>query len=762
MNQLYILWQLIFPYLKIGSTQNFEKRVSNYITCSPHFDNSSHKIWVFDIIKSNYNCYQLDFIINKLSSMYSYPFKKYDSTGGTEFYHMDEHTKLIDFLSKLNIKFTFKQIDVNELRNKVKQYSKKESIECELEDDEMLHSITDLQLGEIENILKLGDGFSLKPYQIIIRNKVNECIQRLNHIIVSPTGTGKTVIFNTIICDDIYKNKKHVIIVTKKKEILYQIPKRTENYIRLFYKNKIIKKIKCSINNLLDACSTQDFNEEIEEPCIFIVNWDKFTSSNKTDYKMINWKKFSLMIIDESHWCGSNEIHKMMTWIKANTDLNYLGFSATPIRFNQENQAKTLEVFGTGNEYNIMAEYSYYSALINKDICPIKYIPIEISISDLIEGKIEDEGDAEDNEITNKNTPCKILSPDAYNKVWGKIKKNIISKTHFKKGIFWFRTRSEMLTYYIKMNNKMGEFKLYSTMSIKSKEIGLMKQLIKDSGLTIGDFSLAIDNFLSENNNCILLSVMRATEGFDDDKAEFGIRMYYSNTIDPLNESQRMGRFNRWYKNSPNEVKKCGYFGSLELADNKEDIKKSLIQRFRSWFAFAKSYGSNCVYGLVKSEKDKKKEMKELIEMYTDAEVLSMYEIDIEKDIISMMKTMEFDKFKIKHALKLSNSKQSEQINTRSAYDSWALDNNYPLCDELEEKGFNDFKWLFNMKAGDYLTWKDLKKLCIKYQNKYPEMLASKLYCKMVDENDDICPVSMLNQMYKDYNSMKDLFSISM
>lgn len=49
-NQLYILYQLIFPYFKIDTTQNFEKRVTNYITGCPHFDNSSYKIWVFNFI----------------------------------------------------------------------------------------------------------------------------------------------------------------------------------------------------------------------------------------------------------------------------------------------------------------------------------------------------------------------------------------------------------------------------------------------------------------------------------------------------------------------------------------------------------------------------------------------------------------------------------------------------------------------------------------------------------------------------------------
>ena len=95
------------------------------------------------------------------------------------------------------------------------------------------------------------------------------------------------------------------------------------------------------------------------------------------------------MVIDESHWVGSNGIHEMMTWVKANTLLNYLGFSATPIRFNRFNQTKTMEVFGDKNDYNILSEYSYYSALTTKAICPIKYTPIEILYTDLIDGKLD-------------------------------------------------------------------------------------------------------------------------------------------------------------------------------------------------------------------------------------------------------------------------------------------------------------------------------------------------------------------------------------
>jgi hypothetical protein len=51
-----------------------------------------------------------------------------------------------------------------------------------------------------------------------------------------------------------------------------------------------------------------------------------------------------------------------------------------------------------------------------------------------------------------------------------------------------------------------------------------------------------------------------------------------------------MGRFNRWHNNKPDGLKKIGYYGSLEISDNKEEIRNSLIQRFKSWITFARSY----------------------------------------------------------------------------------------------------------------------------------------------------------------------------
>ena len=124
----------------------------------------------------------------------------------------------------------------------------------------------------------------------------------------------------------------------------------------------------------------------------------------------------------------------------------------------------------------------------------------------------------------------------------------------------------------------------------------------------------------------------------------------------------------------------------------------------------------------------------------------------------------EFDKHKIKQALILENKRRTKnnKINTKSLYDDWALFNNYPICDELEEYGFNNFVWLFNMKENDYLNWMELKKLCKSYQENHIDKNPAEIYQILIDEGHCIPSISMLNQIYKDYKSIRSLFNINL
>ena len=84
--QIYIIQKKTRSNFKTGSTCNFSNRIGGYITCVVNFDDSTHYIEYYNIIQSKYSCYQLDWVIQQLSTKYSYPLIKYNGTGGHEFY----------------------------------------------------------------------------------------------------------------------------------------------------------------------------------------------------------------------------------------------------------------------------------------------------------------------------------------------------------------------------------------------------------------------------------------------------------------------------------------------------------------------------------------------------------------------------------------------------------------------------------------------------------------------------------------------------
>ena len=648
---VYTIWHKISDAFKIGSTLNRKLRFFPYKTCYCDFDNTTHEIWAFDIIESKYSCYQLDDIINKLSSTYATPYIKYKGTGGTEFYKKDNINKLCKFFDDINVKYNLIKINIDEL--KIGNITKKEIIEHEEidENNKQKQIISKHELNEIIKKLKLST-FEFKSYQEEANNNIQNYNSRLKHLLISPTGTGKTIIFTFNICKSIIKNKKNIMILTKKKEILHQMKERINNYINLFIKNNLIESFDYNIIECLNNCSNNKINKKRDNPSIFIVNWDKFTSSNETDCKQIDWNLFDLIVLDESHWVSANGIYKVMKHIKDNTNVNYIGFSATPVRLNYDSQANILDIFGNKQDYNVIFEYTYYEAIKNKHICPIRYTMIDIDTEDLVY-------DDKDKDIDNsEKQQSKVLSTKSYKKVWKQINKKIIEKTNFKKGILYFRSRKDLLKFYNKMKNKITDFKLIPTISNSNNENDSINELIDESNLTTNDFENGITEFKNENNNAILLSVFRATEGFDDDKIEFAVRMYFSYSVNILMETQRMGRIIRLYQNNPNSVKKCGYYATLEINNDVELIKKSLIKRFRSWIQFAKKYNKKQERNDIN---DKKIEIKEIITTYFDIKQLKLYNIDLDKDILSKLNFKDFDKHKIKQALKRYNDNVEEE-----------------------------------------------------------------------------------------------------
>lgn len=101
---------------------NFICRMSTYLTSERYFNNNNLTIWKFDIIKSDYNCYEIDKIICKTSQIYNKPYKYFymnNGDGGLEHYYFDNIGSLCNFFENIKIEYKITKIDVNLLRKQI-------------------------------------------------------------------------------------------------------------------------------------------------------------------------------------------------------------------------------------------------------------------------------------------------------------------------------------------------------------------------------------------------------------------------------------------------------------------------------------------------------------------------------------------------------------------------------------------------------------------------------------------------------------------
>jgi superfamily II DNA or RNA helicase len=753
---IYVLVKLYYyrNICKIGSTRNLNKRIRGYITPEPNFNDNTHELYSFTIKKSKYSCYQLDMIIQYMSITYSIPYKKYNGDGGIEHYKYTNINELIYFLKKLDVEFEFKKEIINEIKND--KIDIIESLENNIKDIKLLRNIF-LSDEEKEYIKKKIKPFQLKQFQIEIRQKFNELVNKLRlfHLVISPTGTGKTLSFCLMILDEIKRSGKDIMIITKKKEILYQMCNDTikKNIDNLIEKNIVNIENNFIYTNCLDECDIKIINKKCEMPQIYIINFDKFTSTNeiKDNHEKIKFDKFGLIIVNESHNCGAEQVYKFMNHIKINTKCNVVGLSATPLRCQSKHKKNTEDLFSTKNVINILYEYSYYDALIiNKDICPIRWKPISLNLSDFIE--VEKDNDTDDNI---KEIKYKQLKPDSYKKVIDILSINIFNNSFKKKGIFWFRNRRELLSFYEHMLDELKDFKIFCTMTFDNSDNMIIKNNVDKCGLSREHFDTAIEKFLSENKKAILFAVGRCCEGFDDDKIDFCVRMYYSLNIDPVLETQRMGRLNRWYRNDINK-KKIGYFCTLEIKDDITEMRKNILKRLKSWIEFIREYDKSSD-NIIKTRKIE--EYRKIIDSYASIEDLKMNDIDIEKDIEDMMKKQNYTKEDVRNAIR-QEKKKGNIIDTKPKYDKWSEDNNYPDCDMLEDMGIiknNELKILFEL---EYMDWNNFKNFCMDYKKKRkPKITPVELYNKMKDEYNDLIPDEPDIYYSEQFTNFYDLFN---
>jgi superfamily II DNA or RNA helicase len=533
-------------------------------------------------------------------------------------------------------------------------------------------------------------------------------------LIIAPTGTGKSYLMNYIsICYYIFNTTNDVIIMTKRKEIL------DSHFIK--EGNKFIKTLNLNIEfiNLINIndkdINYNIFSKENQKSRIFIINSDKFISSTKfKSYEDYNFGKIKLLLFDECHWCGANNIYKFINYMKNNIVDKIIGFSATPIRQQEKNKDNSFEIFkNSDNEYNIIYIRNYLDSILDGDRVKTYWIPIKTNFKNLEKEEID--------ELDNDIIKGRCLNENGFIDFIKKLNKFFEdNKSICGKGILWFPNIKNLIKFYnfIKENKKnYSKFNNTSFFPTYSKN----KDYPEDT-------SSNLENFKQKKENAILLSVFRATEGFDDKSIDFGFNVYTVQTSNPLLDQQKEGRVSRKYEEN-NKKKSCGYFGFLINQDyNEDDENDNIARRLADWIDYMKQF--NVITNNKEKNKSKKtKTTEDYLDIILNSKNFEKSDLDkIKKKIFKYTEKIngEVTPSIIKKIIHKENKKRHENkkelIDTKEKYDIYADEWGLTLSNNIKDVENNNWVKLlrfdFNNFIKQFYTWDELeeyvkeKKIC--------------------------------------------------
>lgn len=419
-------------------------------------------------------------------------------------------------------------------------------------------------------------------------------------VVISPTGAGKSfmMIYLSLLYMQMYE--KDVIIVTQRKDILIGLDEEIKKYHDIFNKSALLKILPNEIeiiDNTNGDHKKEILNNTSNKRCLYIFNNSKFlTSLEFKDYKNLNHGKIGLICDDECHNSGADKMHDFLLYMINVKNIKLMGFSATPSRLHEVNKNNSLEVYGDKLQLNIIYERSYIDSLEDGDIVPVLWNIFKLS-SDDVEEDIDDNDNEEkqDDETRGRTSKSfKKLSKNGRDKILKYISEAIV-KSLFKKGIFYFETKTSLLEFYKYYMDNISKYDSLKYIKIHCTFCNADSKNLKQFNLEKENVDNAIANFKASNKNAILFAINRACEGFDDRKSDLGMRLYIANQTSPLLEYQRMGRFSRTYEEKENGVIKVqklkSTYTSIELADTKE-LEDNYIARYAGWVSFINSFDS--------------------------------------------------------------------------------------------------------------------------------------------------------------------------
>lgn len=166
-----------------------------------------------------------------------------------------------------------------------------------------------IQFSHIE-----ADNVGLRPYQQEMKEELYSLWDRLDNIMIQmPTGTGKTVVFTSVVRDiqrwcSIHSPESKILVVAHRKELITQ----ASNKLKGVPHGIIMSGTKLEMWHMVQVASIQTF-------------------MSRRNYESMRRYRFDFIIIDEAHHCIASSYQKL--W-EMYPNSKKLGVTATPWRMN--------------------------------------------------------------------------------------------------------------------------------------------------------------------------------------------------------------------------------------------------------------------------------------------------------------------------------------------------------------------------------------------------------------------------------------------
>jgi len=288
---------------KFGSSMDYIKRMSGYVTPEAHFNNDTHDIFVYKIIKSKWTCKQLDDIVQHTSKKHGEPYPKINSDGGIEHYEYNDNPEnMCVYFDKIGVEYEYFKCDVNKLRKDMKRFTYKklqimeatqilEDLDCDDASQKMIDEIDGIFAADNEVHISQKTQkifYTPRDYQIEIIEKANDhYLENDKGMLVLMCGVGKTLISLWIT----QKINANTIVIGVPNILLLE---QWKNVVSVLFKN-----IPCFVISSGVAVKNIIKFLKNKKQCIIITTYSSSFKVHKAAHKL--GFIFDMKINDEAH-----------------------------------------------------------------------------------------------------------------------------------------------------------------------------------------------------------------------------------------------------------------------------------------------------------------------------------------------------------------------------------------------------------------------------------------------------------------------------